>query len=447
MVCGQGNEKLIYPSIKDVTLSNGLRVFLIEHHEQKTISYRMLVNAAKADEPRGKEGIANFTSRALQEGTNTKTSEQITDKIAGIGSELSISPMPSYVIFGMDVIKEHGQEGIDLFSDIILNPSFSSEGMKRVKKEMLNSVYLDQTDNETIAFNYGRALLFGCLNPLGKTNSKKSINSISAKDVRKFYESHYYPANSILLVIGDFSNDEMLKQLKNKFEGWKETKQVTRMETKPDYARPGRKLIVDKPRMTQAVVYMNQWALTSKDRNYYEYQLANYIMGGGDFSSRLMNAVRAQGGKTYHIGSQTSIHKNYGVMSIMTSTRNDELYNVYKLINSEIEKLDQNGISEEELQKAKDYVTGAIPLELESPGQIANKIFNAVMQGFTIDDLQNEVINYNKVTVGGVNGVIKKYMKIRNLNVVVVCDSKKVKQQLQQIGDYDLVSYKNVPCK
>ncbi|MEN6385553.1 MAG: pitrilysin family protein [Phycisphaerales bacterium] len=441
------NEKLDYPPMKDVYLANGLRVILIEHHEQSTISYRMLVKAAKADEPRGKEGIANYTSRFLQEGADSKNSDEIAAEIASMGSQFNITHNPSYLIFGMDLLKAYSQKGLDLFSDIILNPSFPADGMKRVKKEMLNAVDLEQTENETIAFNYGRALLFGCIDPLGRTKSKKSIRSISIKDIRKFYNSHYYPVNSILLVIGDFSNDEMLSEIKQKFEGWTQKASAQWVKTKADYARQGRGIVVNKPRMTQAFIYMNQWGPASHDEGYYEYLIANYILGGGDFSSRLLNAVRAKGGMTYHIGSKTYIGSDYGVLHITTSTRNDELYNAYKMINAEIERLNNEGITEEELRKAKDYVSGAIPLQMEAPSQIANKILNGIMQGFTVNDLRNEVLNFNKVTVSGVNNIIRKYIKIRNLNVVIVCDSKKVKQQLKQIGDYDIVSYKAVPCK
>jgi zinc protease len=443
----QAAEKLVYPSMQDVNLPNGLRVILIEHYEQKTISYRMLVKAGKADEPIGKEGVADFTSRILQEGTLTKNADQIADEIAGIGSSLSISSQTDYVIFGMDVLGRYSQQGLDLFSDVILNPSFSAEGVKRVKKEMLNSVYFNQTDNDTIALNYGRALLFGCGNPLGRTNSRSSIQSILAKDVRRFYESHYSPGNAILLVIGDFSKDEMTRKLSEKFAVWKQSQVAGRMQTKPDYDKAGRVLVVDKPRMTQAVIYMNQWAIVSGAENYYDYILANYVLGGGGFSSRLMNAVRANGGMTYGIGSRCDIHSSYGVLSIFTATRNEKLYDAYKLIKSEIETLNDKGAGDEELQKAKDYVVGSIPLQLESPGQIANKILNAIVQGFSIEDLSNEVINYNNVTAENVDKVIKKYMQTQKLNVVIVCDVKKVKSQLQQIGEYEQVSYKNVPCK
>lgn len=440
-------EKLIkYPAMKDMYLSNGLRVILIEYHEEKTVSYRMLVKVGKADEPKGKEGIASFTANVLQEGTTTKKGDQIEDEIAAIGSSLSISEQPSYVIFGMDVIGEFGQKGLELFSDVMLNPTFPDEGMKRVKNEMINNINLEKADNDAIAFNYGRALLFGCGNPLGRTNTESSIRSISAKDSRGFYQKYYGPANSILLVIGDFSNEQMLEQLNEKLGKWKGTKQAQHRETKSDYEKASRLMVVNKPRMTQAVIYLNQWGIVSGSPDYYEYEVANYILGGGNFSSRLMSAVRAKGGKTYHISSRADIHSDYGVFNIFTFTRNEELDNMLKMIKTEIEKLNNDGISEDELKKAKEYISGAVPLHLESPTQIANKILDGIMQGFTVEDLSKEVINYNKVTVEGVNKTIRKYIKHEKLNTVIVCDAKDVKQQLSKIGKYEKANANKAPC-
>jgi len=447
IVFASDGQLIKYPPVKDITLPNGLRVMLIEQHQQQTISYRLLVRTGRADEPIGREGIASLTADILQEGTVTKTSDQIADEIAGIGSSLSVSQYPAYVVFGMDVIKQYSQNGLELFSDIIINPSFSSQGFKRIKNKMLNDVDLDQTDNDTIAFNNGRNVLFGSENPLGRTNTRKSVQAVTLNDVQDFYRNHYCPNNSILLVIGDFADGQMLMDLTMKFGHWQPTEIAHRFQTSPDFSKKGRIRIVDKPGMTQAIFYLNQWATESTDSNYYSYLVANYVLGGSDFSSRLVKAVRAKGGMTYHIGSRCDIHSDYGVLSISTSTRNQELLNAYNVIRQEMEKLINTGITEEELQKAKDYISGSIPLQLESPAQVAGKILNAIMQGFTIEDLSKEVAGFNSVTVDDVNRVIKEYMRPERLNVVIVCDVKKVESQLTQIGEYEKTNYKDSPCK
>ncbi len=436
-----------YPPVNDVTLPNGLRVMLIEHHEQPTVSYRVVVRAGRIDGPLGKEGLADLTARLLQEGTLSMTSDQIADKIAEIGGELSISSQSNYTTIGLNILSEHSRAGFDILADVILNPVFPPQGINRVKKEMLNTVNMDFTDKDKIASNHGQLLLFGSEHPLGRANTKNSLEGISPKDIRDFYQRYYCPNNSMLLVIGDFSKEQMLAQITEKFGSWKQAEPRQRVQPKPDFTKKGKFRVVDKPDMTQAVIYLNQWAISSKSPDYYEYLLINYVLGGSDFSSRLMSAVRAKGGKTYAIGSRYDMNFDYGILSITTSTRNQEMLNTYQLIQTELKKLIDKGITEDELVKAKAYISGAIPLQLETPASIADKILKAIMRGFTIDDLSKEVINYNSITVDDVNRVIKEYIKPENMNIVIVGDAGKIEKQLTQVGTYEKIYYKELPVR
>lgn len=437
-------KKLInYPPINDVTLPNGLRVMLMGHHEQPTVSYRILVKTGKIDEPLGKEGLADLTAQLLQEGTLSKTSSQIADQIAEIGSELNISSQANYTIFGLNVLSQYSLVGFDILADVMLNPAFPSQEIKRVKRELISAVDLELTDKSKIASNHGQLLLFGSEHPLGCVNTKKSLEIISPKDIRDFYQKYFCPNKSILLVIGDFSKEKMLAQITEKFGSWKQVEVGQRVQTKPDFTKKGRFRVVDKPGMTQAMIYLNQWAVNGTSSDYYEYLLANYILGGSGFSSRLTNAVRAKGGKTYDIKSSCDINLDYGIFKITTLTRNQEMFNTYQLIQTELKKLVDKGVTDEELLKAKAYMAGSIPLQLETPASIADKIIKSIMKGFTIDDLLKEVINYNNVTVDGISHVIKEYMHPEKLNIVIVGDVGKIEQQLTQIGDYEKVYYKN----
>ncbi len=436
-------ELINYPPVNDITLANGLRLMLIEHHEQPTVSYRVVVKSGRIDGPLGKEGLADLTARLLQEGTLSKTSDQIADKIAEIGGKLNISSQSNYTTFGLDVLSQYSSAGFDILADIILNPAFPSQGIKRVKKELVSDVDLELTDNYKIASNHSRLLLFGAEHPLGRANTKKSLEGINLSDIRDFYQMYFCPNNSMVLVIGDFSKERMLAQVTEKFGSWKQAKVKQRVQTRPDFAKKGKFRVVDKPDMTQAVIYLNQWAISSRSKDYYEYLLANYVLGGSGSSSRLVKAVRAEGGKTYGIGSRYDMNFDYGILGISTSTRNQEMLNTYQLIQTELKKLVDKGITEEELVKAKTYMAGAIPMQLETPASVADKILKAVMRGFTIDDLSKEVIYYNNVTADNVNHVIKEYIKPENLNVVIVGDVRKIEKQLTQIGVYEKVYYKD----
>ena len=441
--CHADSAKLIkYPDIRDVTLKNGLRVILIEHNEQPTISWQLFVKAGEIDDPLSKQGLAEVTADLLREGTLSRTSDEIADDIAQLGARLNIAALPLHTSVQFDVLKHYSEKGFDIFADIILDPAFPSKEYKRVKKDLINSVKLDLTDNYRIAFNHGRFLLFGPEHPLGRVKTEKSLNKLSLKDVRLFYDEYFRPNNSILLVIGDFSKEEMLPLIKEKFGNWRKTKIGRRVHTNMDFQKKGVFRVVDKPEMTQAVIHLRQWAIHSGDPDYYEYKLMNYVLGSSGFSSRLTKAVRAEGGKTYAIWSSYINNFDFGVLAITTSTRNDEVFNTYELIRSELKKFIDEGISQDELDKAKTYMTGAIPLQLESPGMIANKILTGIMNGLSIDDLSKEVINYNSVTVEDVNRVIRKYLLPESLNIVIVGDVDELGPQLQKIDPYEKVDYK-----
>lgn len=444
-VYADSSDIIEFPDRGDITLENGLRIILIEHYEQPTISYRFMVKAGMMDNPLGKEGLAEVTSQLLRAGTSSRTQNEIVDTTALISSTINISIRSQYTSVGLDVLKQYAEIGFDIFADVILDSIFPSQELQRVRKEYVNYVKMELTDNHKISYNHGNFLLFGPEHPLGHVRTERSLKSLSDKDVRTFYQTFYRPNNAILLVIGDFSQEDMLAGIKKKFGRWKKAELAERIQTKVDFSKGGSIRAVDKPNMTQAVIHLKQWGIDSGHKDYYAYQLMNYILGGGGFSSRLFEAVRAEGGKTYGIRSSYSGNPDYGVFSITTSTRNEQLLNTYRLIQSELKKLIDEGITAEELKKAKAYKAGSIPLQLEAPGMIANKVLKAIANGFTIDDLSKEIVYYKRVSLEDVNRVIKEYLKPGKLNVVIVGDVKKIKGQLENIGHYKKVYYKKPP--
>lgn len=426
----------------DVTLENGLRVILLEHHEQPTISFRLVVNAGSIDDPLNKRGLAGLTGQLLRTGTSSRTQEQIIENIALIGSTIAVSTKSHYTSVSLDILKRYSDIGFDVFTDIILDPVFPPEEIKHIRKEHINYTKVLFTDNHRIAVNHGNFLLFGSEHPVGRIITEKSLKSINRKNIIEFYQNFFHPNNSILLVVGDFAQEDMLKKVKDKFSKWQKSDLAKRIETKKDFSKSGNFTVVDKPKMTQALIHLNQWAIESHRDDYFAYQLMNYILGGGGFSSRLMDAVRAKGGKTYAIWSRYNAHPDYGVLSLTTSTRNDQLENTHELIRSVLKKLVDEGITPEELSRAKAYKTGAIPLNMESPSMIANKMINAISKGYTIDDLSKEIDYYNRVTVEDVNRTVREYLLPEKMNIVIVADEKKIREQLKKIGNYEKVYYK-----
>jgi zinc protease len=442
-ICTQAEEGLInYPNVTDRTLGNGLRVMLIEHHEQPTTSFHVLLKAGRIDNPLDQAGLAGLTALLLREGTTSRSSDQVTEQLAQMGAQFSIDARARYTTLKIAVLNQYAQAGLALFSDMLLNPSFPARELKRTKKDAINNLRFEQTYGQSIAAKHLNHLLFGSRHPLGRASTKTSLKKPGRKDLQAFYQEHIRPSNAILLVIGDFEPEAMMAQIQDHFGSWEQANLDSDIPTRPTFTKRGKIRVVHKPDATQAFIHFNHWALPCDHADFYAYRLMNYILGGGGFSSRLMQSVRAQGGKTYDIRSTYSSNTDYGIINLQTATRNQAFLSTYQLIRSVLSRTVDQGITAAELSKAQAYYAGSIPLQLESPDAIARKILTAALNDFSMDDLSQEVIRIKRVQVSDVNRVIKACVNPEHFNVVIVGDTKELTEQLKQIGPYEKVDYR-----
>jgi zinc protease len=195
--------------------------------------------------------------------------------------------------------------------------------------------------------------------------------------------------------------------------------------------------------LEQATIRIKQLGIPFNSQEFWALHLANYVFGGGAFSSRLMEVVRAEGGKTYGIHSWCEYNKTYGAINIKTSTRSNEVLNTYKLIIQELDRITNHTITEEELKKAKSYHTGNIPLSLESPASIADKILYYQYHDLSIKDLENQLIRMDNTTLQEVNVAASRYYNPDNFVLVIVGKSEAIRDSLNQIGQFDEAFYKD----
>ncbi|MCD4830477.1 MAG: insulinase family protein [Anaerohalosphaeraceae bacterium] len=420
---------------------------IITHRAQPAIFYKLIINAGKINNPLDKSGLSQLTAHLLTESTKKNSADEIAETLAEIGASLNVNGNWQRTTLSLNVLSQYAEIGLDIITDAVMFPAFKPEEFKRLKNQFITNSKIDLENNWTLSSAHGNFLLWGPKTPLGFTRSPKSLKKIRIKDVKQFCETNYTPNNATLFVIGNFSKNDMLEKIKRKTSTWQKAPQAVQPKIEMAINRQPQVRVVNKPDMTQTVIYLNQWAIKSNSPDYYQYKLLNYILGGSGFSSRLMTAVRCDGGKTYGIGSRCYLNMDYGFLTIQTSTRNQEFFNTYQIITEELKKIIASGFTEDELAKAKTYMAGAIPLGLESPGAIANKILNGKFNGFTIRDLENEIISYDSVTIEQINAAVKKYLLPANMNLVIVGDIEKIKDQLEKIGPYKQVFYKDELAK
>jgi len=185
-------ELLKYPEFIDITLENGLWILVAEHHEQPAVFYIMSVKAGVRDEPAGKEGLAGITASLLNQGTISRTGEEIARTIDGIGGYLSASAEVEYTTIGCTVLAEDVDTGLDLFSSIILEPVFPKKDFKRHKKQIISEIKQSYTDPSFIARKHALHMLFGAKSRFGRERTERNIKKIKVEDVKIFIKIIFF---------------------------------------------------------------------------------------------------------------------------------------------------------------------------------------------------------------------------------------------------------------
>lgn len=411
--------------IKKQTLPNGLKVIHVERHNLPVIIANLIIKASPLNEAEDKAGTAYLTSTMLTEGTHKRKASDISDEIEFIGASLNTSTNTDYTTVSLSVLKKDVEKGFEIFSDILLNPSFSEQEINRKKDLIKGSLRQSEEDPSFVADRAFIKEVFG-RHPYGRlvTGSIESINNIKREDILNFYNDHYLPDNSILTIVGYITSEELNALIEKHLGQWKTKNRKQKTEDRGEKKHIQKNVVVIDRDITQANIAFGHIGISRDNPDYYAVSVMNYILGGGGFASRLMKIVRDEMGLTYSIYSSFSVNKEPGQFKIEVQTKNEAAGIVIKEILKQINKIKTEPVSDQEIADAKAYLTGSFPRRLETSKKIAD--FLTAVEFYNLgDDYIEKYSDYiNRVTKEDILRVAKKYLDIENYVLVVVGNQK-----------------------
>ncbi len=435
-------QEIKLPPIEKTTLDNGLKVIIIEHHELPLVAFRLVLKSGSVCDPSGKAGLANLTAGLLRKGTKTRNATQIAEEIDFVGGNLGAGAGLDATFATCQVLTKHLDVGLDLLSDIILNPTFKEDEIERLAKQTLAGIKQQKDDPRSVAEEKFRGFVFGD-HPYGQPSegTEESIVALTRDDIVDFHKKYYVPNNAILAVVGDVKSGEAIKKVKAKFSQWG-GKEVT----PPGFAEPpaitGHQiLLVDKPDLTQTYINVGHLGIRRKNPDYFAVRVMNYILGGGGFASRMMAEIRAKRGLTYGIHCNFDSYKLRGAYKVSTFTRNDSTSAAISAIIEQIKRMRAEEVTDKELEDTKSFYNGYFPLQFETPQQIATQILNVELYDLGEDYIKNFRKNIKAVTKKDVLRVAQKYLDPDNLKLVVVSKAEDVKSSLESLGSVEVISF------
>jgi zinc protease len=422
-----------FPPYEIRTLPNGLQVIVVLHHEQPAISMRLLVRAGSVQDLPGKAGVANLAAALLDQGTTTKTAQQIADQIDFIGGALGAGSGSDLSFVNVIVMKDSFGVGMDLLADVARNPAYAPEEIERQKQQVISNLRVSQGDPDYIANVLFDRLVYG-FHPYGLPNSgtPETLAAITRADLQAYHRRNFVPNNMILAIVGDVTSQEAFAAAERVFGGWPrgETAPLKISEPPP----PTRRIvIVDKPDSVQTEIRVGQLAIPRKHQDYLAWDLAIKILGG-EGANRLHRVLRSERGLTYGAAADTEARKQAGDFVAETDTRTETTGEALRLVVDEISKLQRDRVFERELSDAQAYLAGSFPLTIETPNEIATQVLNVVFYELPVEEIGSFRERVQRVTPDDILRVARFYIRPDRLSIVLVGNAAEFVPQLQRVG-------------
>ena len=311
-----------FPPIRQETLGNGLTMHWVEDHEQKGLTLGFQMPVGNFSDPVSFEGLAELGIGCMLKGPSSMTPEEFSERFENAGAGLFTEVGDENSIIGCRLMSRCADTILPLFWEMLTAPGFGKKELARLKREMITGLKAELSDPMAIADRHFSTLICGRSHPAGRMSTMRSIKKTEVRDIRQFYSDHVSPEKADCVIAGDFDIDTMRRRWLGLFSSWKKTAAepaVFGAALPPLTASIVR--LVDKPDITQTSIMFGRPSPGELGENRNELALANYILGGGNFSSRLMDHIRSQEGKTYQVGSQISYSRNFGVFTIAPRRR------------------------------------------------------------------------------------------------------------------------------
>jgi len=417
------------PVVQERSLANGATLLVSEQRTLPIVTVMAILDAGSRRDPADLPGLANLTAESLTEGAGGRTANEIAAAIEFIGGSLSASAGVDYTTLTLTVLRKDLDTVLELFSKVLLDPAFPDEEVARAADATLAALRSAEDDPTDIANKAFSRAFYGS-HPYAHPveGDAESVKRIRRADVERFYRAHYGAGRAAVVVVGDVATAEIAESLATALRGWT-AREVEPLHAAVIGAAEAQRLDIDRP-VTQASIVLGHGGIARSNPDYETLQVMNYVLGGGGFSSRLMEKIRNQAGLVYGVSSYFSGGELPGSFRIMMQTKNESVGRAIELARAELRGVRDDGITEAELEDAKRYLTGSFPLGLDSNGKIATFIAQSWFFGLGLDAAEQYLRKIEAVTLEDVARVAREHLQPDTLLTVVVAD-------LAQVGATD----------
>ena len=425
-----------WPKRTHARLSNGLQVVLAEAHSIPKFHGELFFRAGEALVSDRSVGLAELTAAVLRTGTKKRTSRKIEEDLRRLGADLGVSAGQDTSAISFAGLSEFAEPLLQLVNELAREAAFPEAEFERERRQKLEEVKLERTSPGFLAGERLRKVLFGAHPYARVTPSEEQVAAYKREDLESVYREIYTPENALLVLVGDFEPQAMLRIIEKIFANWTGKSPAAKDSPAPPQLHGRRVYLVHNPGSVQTQILAGCHAITRKHPDWIRVGLTNSLYGGA-FNSRLVMNIREDKGYTYSPRSGVTPLRQYGYLSVSAAVRNDVVAASLTEIFYEIDKLRSLPVPAGELSDAQNYLTGLFSMGLATQEGLLSQFSTAALHELPEDYLETYRDKVRTLSSADLLATARKYFDSANLQIVLVGDRALIEEQAGLFGEIE----------
>lgn len=424
-------NQFVFPEYKTVTLSNGLKVYLIKDDEQPTIMMNLLVKGGNILDNK-KTGVTDYMASMLTKGAGKRSALEIAQTLDGIGASVAAGANIEYTEVTGYSLKKHFNTMFDIFADVVLNPTFPGDEFDKLMDQYIASIKQRKSSSQTIANDMVKAAVYGADHPFAKFMTEETLKSIKVSDLKDIFKMTFMPNNATLAITGDFDEKEIINVLEQKFKNWKPG---TLPNLDPMAAKSMKRGVyfIPRPGSKQSSVVVSQLTVPRNHPDYDVLNLTGSVMGGS-FGSKLFRTLREKYSFTYTPFAYHSSSKYINRFASGAEVKNEKTDSSITVILEQLQSLQtSDGLTKEDLDRIKNYKIGSYLMSFENSGYVSDLVQTADFYGTPMDKVKNYPQVIQNITSLDISKVAAKYLT-QDKSFIAVVGLPSLRDTLKKFG-------------
>ncbi|HRH45731.1 MAG TPA: pitrilysin family protein, partial [Pyrinomonadaceae bacterium] len=415
-------------------LDNGLRVIIFENKRLPIVNFRLAFLSGGINDPKDLKGLNSAMASLLTQGTENFSSKELAEEVENLGASLHASSSSDNTTISASSLTIYRNEILKLMAEILFKPTFPESELNLYKQNTIKSLQFQRSQADFLADEQTARIIFGS-HPYASVGPKpENVENISREKLIEFHQKRLIPNNAMLIVVGDVNRDELLDELKNVFCEWKPG-EVEKSEFPQPPSRNQKTLtIVDRVGSAQSNIVLSNLGIERTNPDYFPILVMNQILGAGA-SSRLFMNIREEKGYTYGAYSSFDSRRLTGSFEATAEVRTEVTGDSLKEFFYELNRIRNEKVGENEIQDAKNFLTGVFPIRAETQEGLTNLIVAQKLYGLPDDYLQTYRDKINAVTIEEVQRVAQTYIHSDQIALIIVGDAEEILKQAKSYAE------------